>query len=195
MLVLRLPLAVEGVERVHVQLGEPDQEARAGEGLLVLLVVAHHVAGVLAQVALDALAELLAALDVDLLHPVVARLEVGRRRERRDRARLLVVERDVGDEVADHRERAQRGDRDGLVGGERAHPGHAHQPRPAVDLGAARPALAGLAVPPDGEVGGLRRLQAVDDVEDDLALVDLDGVVVRGRRRTASPRQTRNFAS
>ena len=72
------------VERVHVQLGDPHEEARAGERLLVLLVVADDVADVLAQEALDALAELLDALDVDLLHPVLARLAVGRRRERRD---------------------------------------------------------------------------------------------------------------
>src|SRR5690606_9641584 len=57
------------------------------------------------------------------------------------------------------------------------HPGHAQQPRHPVDLRGARAALAGLAVPPDGEVGGLGRLQPVDDVEDDLALVHLDGVV------------------
>lgn len=61
------------VERVHVQLGHPHQVAGPGERLLVLLVVADHVAGVLAQVALDALAELLAPLDVDLRHPVLAR--------------------------------------------------------------------------------------------------------------------------
>src|SRR3954453_18903040 len=63
---------VDHVERVHVQLGQPDQEPRPGEGALVLLVVADDVAGVLAEVALDALAELLRALDVHLLHPVVA---------------------------------------------------------------------------------------------------------------------------
>src|SRR5947209_5508947 len=33
-------LAVSGVERVHVQLGDPHEEARAGEGRLVVLVVA-----------------------------------------------------------------------------------------------------------------------------------------------------------
>ena len=71
----------------------------------------------------------------------------------------------------------------GLVLGERGHPGHAHQPRPAVDLRAARPALAGLAVPADGEVAGLGGLEPVDDVEDDLALVHLHGVVAAGRRR------------
>src|SRR6266702_5664719 len=74
---------------------------------------------------------------------------------------------------------AQRGHGDRLGLDERGHPGHAHQPWPAVDLGAARAALAGLAVPPDGEVAGLCGLQPVDDVEDDLALVDLDGVVAQ----------------
>ncbi len=145
---------------------------------LVLLVVTDHVAGVLAQEALDALAELLRALHVDLLHPVLARLQVGRRGERGDLARLLVVERDVRDQVLDHRERPHRGDRDGLALLERVHPAHAHQLRHAVDLGAAGAALAGLAVPADREVRGLGRLQPVDDVEDDLALVDLDLVVV-----------------
>ena len=67
---------------------------------LVVLVVAHDVADVLAQEALDALAELLAALHVDLLHAVLAGLQVGRRGERLDLARLLVVERHVGDQVA-----------------------------------------------------------------------------------------------
>ena len=92
---------------------------------------------------------------------------------------FVVVERHVGDQVADHREGAQRRDRDGLVLGERGHPGHAQQPRPAVDLRAARAALAGLAVPAHREVRRLGGLQPVDDVEDDLALVDLDRVVLQ----------------
>ena len=66
--------AVVGVERVHLELGGADEEPRTGEGGLVLLVVADHVADVLAQEALDALAELLAPLDVDLLHAVPAGL-------------------------------------------------------------------------------------------------------------------------
>ena len=56
-------------------------------------------------------------------------------------------------------------------------PGHAQQPRLAVDLGAAGAALAGLAVPADREVAGLGGLHPVDGVEDDLALGDLDRVV------------------
>ena len=60
---------------------------------------------------------------------------------------------------------------------ERIEPRHAHELGHAVDLGGARAALAGLAVPADGQVGSLRGLQPMDDVEDDLALVDLDLVV------------------
>src|SRR5690606_25918252 len=127
--------------------------------------------------ALDALAELLAPLDVDLLHPELARLEPGRWRERGNALGDLVVERDVGHQVLDDRERPDRADVDRLVLGEGTHPGHAHQPWLAVDLGAPRTALARLAVPPAREVARLRRLDAVDDVEDDLALVHLDRVI------------------
>ncbi len=73
-----MSLAVDGVEGVHVELCIADEEPGPGERGLVLFVVAHNVAGVLAQEALDALAELLRPLDVDLLHPVVAGLEVRR---------------------------------------------------------------------------------------------------------------------
>src|SRR3954464_8723039 len=55
LLLRRLP-PVPHVQRVHVELRQPDEEARAGEGLLVLLVVTDDVAGVLTEVALDALA-------------------------------------------------------------------------------------------------------------------------------------------
>src|SRR5215831_14133658 len=107
--------AVGGVGRVHLQFRDPHQEPGAGEGALVLRVVADHVAHVLAQEALDALAELLRALHVDLLHPELARADRGIRGERGDLPRLGEVERHVGDEVPDHREGAQRGDRDGLT--------------------------------------------------------------------------------
>src|ERR1700754_1837350 len=50
--------ALHHVERVHVEFRLTHQIPRAGESLLVLLVVTHDVAGVLAQEALDALAEL-----------------------------------------------------------------------------------------------------------------------------------------
>src|SRR5258708_7363820 len=58
---VRLPellAAVEGVERVHLERRGVDQVARAHE-LLVQVMVAQHVADVLAEEALDALPELL----------------------------------------------------------------------------------------------------------------------------------------
>src|SRR5664279_2417549 len=70
MLVLCGLLAVDSllrgrIERMHVELGHPHQEAWSGEGCLVLLVISNHVAGVLAQEALNALAELLRPLHID----------------------------------------------------------------------------------------------------------------------------------
>ena len=47
-----------------------------------------------------------------------------------------------------------------------------------VDLRAARTALAGLAVPADGQILSLSGLDPMDDVENDLTLVDLDGMFV-----------------
>ncbi len=58
-----------------------------------------------------------------------------------------------------------------------AHARHAHQPRHAVDLGGAGAALAGLAVPADGQVAGLLGLDLVNDVEHDHAGAGLGRVV------------------
>src|SRR5467141_4977346 len=174
--VLDVGRAVHRVERVHVEAGELDEEAWPRERALVLLVIADDVADVLAQEALDALVELLDAIDILLHHPVRA---VGLRRleaQRRHLLGLLVVVGDVGDEVADGREAADRRHRDRLALLEEIHPRHAHEARLAVDLGAARAALAGLAVPAHREVGGLRGLDAVDDVEDHHPGVGLDPV-------------------
>ena len=82
----------------------------------------------------------------------------------------------------------------GSSSGRSVEPRHAHQARHAVDLGRARAALAGLAVPAHGEVVGLLGLDLVDGVEHDHAL---------GRPRScsrwnappfASPRQMRKVA-
>ena len=71
---LRKRGAVLAVDRVHLEPGDPHEEARAGE-LVLQLVGAQHVADVLAEEALDALAELLHAVDVVLLPaPLGARL-------------------------------------------------------------------------------------------------------------------------
>ena len=120
--------AVSGVERVHVELGAARTKKRGPKNSrLVLLVVADDVADVLAEEALDALPELLAAVDVLLHHPAACRRHRAAGAERRDLSRGLVVERHVGDQVADERERSQRRHRDGLALGKISHPGHAHQ--------------------------------------------------------------------
>src|SRR5207245_941975 len=56
------------VEWVHFQRRQAHEEARSGKARLVGLVIADHVADVLAQEALDALMELLDAIDVFLEH-------------------------------------------------------------------------------------------------------------------------------
>src|SRR5262249_40870478 len=150
--------AIARVQRMHVEAGQLDEEARTGERALLVLVIANDVADVLAQEALDAFVELLDAIDVLLHHPVGA---VGLRRlqaQRRHLLGLFVVVGHVGHEVADQREGPDRRDRDGVARLEQVHAGHAHQARLAVDLGAARAALAGLAGPAAREVVGLGRL-------------------------------------
>ncbi len=141
---------------------------------LVLRVIAQHVADVLTEEALDALAELLDAIDVALEHaPRAVRRVRWTRLELPDLLLDLVVPRHVGHEILDRGEGAYRLDGDRLPQVELTHPRHAHQPRIAVDLGRARAALAGLAVPPHRQVRRLLRLDLVDDVEHHHAVRDL----------------------
>lgn len=130
-------LAIHRVQWVHVELGDAHQHARSSEGFVVLLVIAHHVAGVLAQEALNALAELLAALNILLLHPELTWLQANGRGEGGNFARLLVVEGDIGDEVTNHWEGTKWGDGDRLLFFEGVHARHAHQAWLAIDLCAA----------------------------------------------------------
>src|SRR5262245_36296989 len=170
--------AVHGIQRVHVQLGQAHEEARPEELGLVLVVVPNHVTDVLAEEALDALPELLPAVDVLLHHPIRAVRLRRARPERRDLPRRLVVERHVGDQVLDQRERLEWRHRDGLALSEDVHARHAHETRLPVDLGAARAALPGLAVPADGEIVRLGPLDPVNHVEDDHPLLERDPVLV-----------------
>ena len=118
------------------------------------------------------------------------------RRERLDRLVDLVVPGDVGHEVLDEREGAHRLDRDRLVEVEVGQARLAGQARPAVDLGAARAALGGLAVPAHGEVGRLVALDPVEGVEDDHPLLDRHVEVVEvARSCPALPRKTLRCAS
>ena len=136
-----------------------------------LLVLAQHVAHVLAQETLDALAKLLHAIDVGLLHPPGAIRRIGRARlEFLDRLLHAEVPGDVGDQVADRGERVHRLDDHRHVQVQLAQPRHAHQLGHAVDLSGARTALAGLAVPAHRQVGRLLRLDAVDGIQHHHAL-------------------------
>ena len=65
------------VERMHLQRGRVNQEPRADEGVMEL-VVAQHVADVLAQEALDTLPEFLDPVHVRLGHPPGAVGRIGR---------------------------------------------------------------------------------------------------------------------
>ena len=63
---------------------------------------------------------------------------------------------------------------------------HAHELGHAVDFGGTGAALSGFAVPANGEVGSLLRLDAVHGVEDDHAFFDGGGVVGEGAGRGVS---------
>src|SRR2546421_3455991 len=154
--------AVEGVFGVHLQGRDAHHVARPVV-LRLFTVVAEHVADVLAEEALDALAIFVDAVDVFGQHGVW-RLQVRRRREWGDLAVDLVVPRHVRYQVLDQGEGAHRADVD-LLTLELVDPGLAHQHRPAVDLGAAGAALGGLAVPAYGQIQGEMGLDVVDGVE------------------------------
>ena len=175
--VLEILGAVLGVERVHLERGGVNEKSRADK-FLVFCVVAKHVTNVLAQKTLDALAKFLHAVDVFLLHSPRAVLGVGRSRfEFLDAFFDLVIPRDVCDQVLDRRKRPHRFDRYRLVERDRVEPRHAHQLRHTVDLGRARAAFSGFAVPATSEVPGGFGLYLMHGVEHDHPLGDL-GLVV-----------------
>ena len=62
MLFLRLLLAVaKQIQRVHIEFGDPNEEAWSGKGFLIFFVIADNMTSVLAQETLNTLSELLAA--------------------------------------------------------------------------------------------------------------------------------------
>src|SRR6266581_4134386 len=174
--------AILRIERVHLEGCQADHEARPDERVLARL-VAQHVADVLAQIALDAFAELLHPVHVLLHHAVLSAGRLRLRAERRNPLVLLVVPGDVGHQVLNDREGLHRLHGDRLRGSELVHARHTGEPWFPVDLHAAGAALAGLAVPADRQVIGELRLDAVQDVEDHHAGIDLDAVLDDGATR------------
>ncbi len=84
---------------MHFQARNAHEEARPAE-LLLLVVIAQDVADVLAQEALDALAEFLHAVHVSLVH---LPFDAGPGLERRDFLVHFVIPGDVGDQILDQR--------------------------------------------------------------------------------------------
>ena len=139
---------------MHLQARDAGHEPRSVEDALAI-VVPQHVADVLTEEALDALAELDGAVDVLLLHaPGFATREVlFARCEGRDFLVDLVVPAHVGDQVADQRKRLH-GAHAELVAVLRDR-ALAHQAREAVDLGRIRSIV--IALP--GAHGGVSQVR------------------------------------
>jgi len=160
---------------VHFEAGDANEEARTAE-TFVFGVIAENVADVLAEKTFDALAKFLDAIDVALIHfpfDVFARLEGG------DFLVDLVVPGDVGDEVFDDGKGFERRDSDGLVERERVHTRFTSEARTAVDFGGAGATFGGFAIPADGEIGRLMRLDGMERVEDNHAGSERNLVVDR----------------
>src|SRR5690606_30605084 len=107
--------AVRSIQRMHFQFRDPHQITRPGKGLLVFLVITHHMTYVLAQEAFDALTELLRTPDIDLTHPVIPWPQIRRWGEGRYLPGFLVIERDIRYQISDHRERPHRRHSDDFV--------------------------------------------------------------------------------
>lgn len=165
--------AIEAVERMHFEAGNADEKARAAESFLGV-VLADNVADVLAKEALDAFAEFLDAVDIELGDVPVG---VGLGLEGGNFLVDLVIPGNVGDEILDARKRFHGHDGDGLILGEIVHAGLAGEAGAAVDFGGAGAALPGFAVPADGEIGREMALNVVERVENDHAGCDGDLVV------------------
>src|SRR5205823_14843943 len=100
-LIAKLLATVERVQWVHVQRGDAHHLARAEEAVLPVM-IAQNVADVLAEEALDALAEFLNAIYVDLLHTEgPGRVWVDR--QRRDLLGFSIVPGDICHKVPDQR--------------------------------------------------------------------------------------------
>ena len=150
--------------------------ARANE-LLVYLMIAQDVADVLAQKALDALAEFLDAVDIVLLQSVQVPSE-----HRASRLNGLMCfltrefDRHVGNESGSA-ERPASAPGEGRIRVTFVQPRHAHEARLAVDLAEQEPHLPALQFQRHRQVVGLRRLDLMDGVEDDHAGRDRRGVI------------------
>src|SRR5215469_11300905 len=146
--------------------------------LFLHVMITQDVANVLAEIALDALAKFLHSFDILLGDAPRAILSVGRPRlELRDALFHLVVPRDVGDQVFYMRKCLHRFDGNRLIECEGIQPRHAHQFRHSIYFGGAGAAPSRLAIPTNGEITRLLRLNLMNDVEHHHAGRNFSGVI------------------
>src|SRR5215468_6492328 len=121
---------------------------------------------ILAEITLDALAKFLHSFDILLCDAPGTVFSVGRPwLKLRDALFHLVVPGDVGNQVFYVWERLHRFDVNRLIERERVQPRHAHQFRHSIDFGRAGAAPTRLAIPTNGEITSLLRLNLMNDVE------------------------------
>src|SRR6266436_3926240 len=158
---------------MHFEAGDSNEEARAGE-LFLLVVVAKDVTHILAEKAFDAFSKLLDAVDIELgdfpLHPLAGF-------ESRDFAVDTVIPGNVGDKVFDRGKGFHGQDGDGLVLREIVHARFASQARAAVDFRGTGTALPRFAIPANGEIGSEVPLNVMERVEDNHAGRDGNAIV------------------
>ena len=163
---------------MHVELSKTNEEARTCKSFFILLVIANNVAGILAEETFNALTELLTTLHIDLFHTVLAELKVSWASKCGNFQRLLVIKRNVGDQVANDREGTEWSHCNSFFIRESIHTRHTHQTWTTVNFRAARTALASFAIPTDCKIWGLRGLKAMNHVEYDFAFIDLNVVIL-----------------
>src|SRR6266545_2701392 len=170
---------IRRIERMHLQRSDMDQKPRPNESL-VHLVIAQHVADILAKKAFDAFAEFLYTIDVLLLH---SPCPVGR--IRRPRLKWLdcflhaIVPGDVRDQVFQNWKSFHRLDCHRFLQWKLAESRHTHQFGHSVDFRRAGAALAGLTIPAARQVRRLRTLNIMNRVEHDHALGNFGGVITK----------------
>jgi len=172
-LILEKAGAVEGVEGMHFETGDSNEEARAGE-MLLLVVFAKDMAHILAEKAFDALSKLLHAVHIELRD---FPFDAGARSESRDFPVDTVVPGNVGDKVFDSGKGFHGEDGDGLVLRELVHARLTSQARAAVDFSGAGATLPSFAVPADGEVRSEVSLNVMERVKDNHAGRDGHAIV------------------
>jgi hypothetical protein len=188
---LRVPQffnAIFGIERMHLQRSDVNQEARPDE-VIVLLMIAQHVANVLTKKTFDAFPELLHAINVFLRH---APRSIGRIRWARFESLDLFLHPKIPGHVRDQilcdRESFHRFDRYRFVQRQIAHACHAHELGHPVYFRRARAALACFAIPSAGEIVRLRALDVVHGIEHDHAFGDFRRVIAElSAARIAAP--------